>query len=56
MAVASLKELAGIILVKGIKPDQDTVIKSDEEDIPVMGTEEDTFTVAGKLYEFLHIV
>ena len=56
MAVASLKDLAGIILVKGIKPDQDTIIKSDEEEIPVMGTEDDTFTVAGKLYEFLNIL
>ena len=53
MAVASLKDLAGIILVKGAKPDQDTIIKSDEEDIPVMGTDDDTFIIAGKLYEFL---
>jgi predicted transcriptional regulator len=53
LAVASLKDLAGIILVKGAKPDQDTIIKSDEEDIPVMGTDDDTFIIAGKLYEFL---
>ena len=56
MAVASLKDLAGVILVKGIKPDQDTMIKSDEEEIPIMGTEDDTFTVAGKLYEFINIL
>ena len=53
MAVASLKELAGIILVKGIKPDQEAIIKSDEEDLPILGSDEDTFTVAGKLFEIL---
>ena len=56
MAVASLKDLAGIILVKGIKPDHDTIIKSDEEEIPFMGTEHDTFTIAGKLYEFINVL
>ena len=56
MAVASLKDLAGVILVKGIKPEQDTLIKSDEEDLPILGTEDDTFTVAGKLYELLNLL
>lgn len=55
IAVASLKELAGIILVKGIKPDQDTIIKSEEEDLPVLGINMDTFNVAGKLYEILQV-
>ena len=55
MAVASLKDLAGIILVKGAKPDMDTIIKSDEEDIPVLGTDEEAFIIAGKLYDFLNI-
>jgi predicted transcriptional regulator len=53
MAVASLKDLSAIILVKGLKPDQDTIIKSDEEEIPILGTEDETFIVSGKLYEFL---
>ena len=54
MDVASLNALAGIILVKGAKPDHDTIIKSDEEDIPVMGTDDDTFTITGKLYELMN--
>ncbi len=55
IAVAGLKELAGIILVKGIKPDQDTIIKSEEEDLPVLGINMDTFNVAGKLFEILNV-
>lgn len=50
LAVASLKDLSAIILVKGIEPDKDAVEKSEEEGIPLLGTHEDTFTLAGKLY------
>lgn len=55
MAVASLKDIAGIILVKGAVPDQDTIIKSDEEEIPVLGTEDETFIIAGKIYDLLEV-
>lgn len=55
LAVGSLKELAGIILVRGIKPDQDTMIKSDEEGIPLLGTDKDTFNIAGDLFEILNV-
>ncbi len=54
LAIASLKDLPGIILVKGIKPDRDTMDKSNEESIPILGTGDDTFTIAGKLYNLLH--
>lgn len=53
MAIASLKELAGILLVKGLKPEQDTAEQSNEEGIPVLGTEEDAFEINGKIYELL---
>lgn len=53
MAIASLKDLSAIILVKGIKPDEDTLGKSEEEGIPLLGTGEDTFTIAGKLYSLI---
>ena len=53
MAIASLKELAGVILVNGIKPDEDTVEKADEEDIPIMGTKLPAFQITGKLYDLL---
>jgi predicted transcriptional regulator len=53
LAVASLKELAAVILVKGYKPDTDTIAKSNEEGLPVLGTELDTFTIAGRLYKLI---
>ena len=53
LAVASLKELSAIILVKGLVPDKDTIDKSNEENIPVLGTDQETFKIAGRLYEIL---
>ncbi|MFW5877718.1 MAG: DRTGG domain-containing protein [bacterium] len=53
MAVASLKELPGVILVKGLVPDRAAMEKSDEENIPLLGTDEETFRIAGRLYEIL---
>lgn len=53
MAIASLKELSAIILVKGFKPDADTVAQSNAEDIPILGTDEQTYSLVGKLYELL---
>ncbi|HNW75623.1 MAG TPA: DRTGG domain-containing protein [Bacteroidales bacterium] len=54
MAIASLRELAAIILVKGNKPEPETAEKSEEEGIPILGTDLPTFTVAGQLYQLLH--
>lgn len=53
MAIASLKDLAAVIMVKGFRPDDDTVKQSEEEGVPVLVTTENTFEIAGKLYELL---
>ncbi len=53
LAIASLKELAAVILVKGFEPDDDTMEHSAEEGIPVLGTELDTFELAGRLYNLI---
>ena len=53
LAIASLKELAAVILVKGFEPDEDTVMHSNEEGIPVLGTTLPTFEITGKLYQIL---
>jgi len=50
MAIASLKDLAAVILVKGFEPDEDTLARSHEEGIPLLGTKLGTFEMAGKLY------
>lgn len=54
VAIASLKELAAIVLVKGFKPDDDMLEKAKEEDIPVLGTGEQTFEISAKIYNSLH--
>jgi predicted transcriptional regulator len=53
IAVASLKDLAAVIIVKGAQPEADTIEKSNAENIPVLSTELDTFNIAGRLYELL---
>lgn len=53
MAIASLKDLSAVILVKGFQPDEDMAKQSEEEGIPVLSTTENTFEIAGKLYETL---
>ncbi len=54
IAIASLKELACVILVKGNKPDDDMLEQAREEGIPVLGTGEQTFETTGKLYGLLN--
>ncbi len=54
MAIASLKDLSAVILVKGFKPEDDMAAQSDEEGIPVLGTDEEAFTISGKLYNLLN--
>ncbi len=53
MAIASLKDLAAVILVKGLEPEEETRTRSEEENIPVLGTTAGTFEMAGKIYEVL---
>jgi len=50
LAIASLKDLAAVILVKDFQPDEDTLLHSNEEGIPLLGTNMETFEIAGKLY------
>ncbi len=54
LAVASLKDLAAVILVKGFSPEPETMEHSKEEGIPVLGTTMTTFETAGRLYALLH--
>lgn len=53
IAVATLKELAGIILVNNRQPEQETLKKAQEEQIPLMTTELSAFQLAGKLYKLI---
>lgn len=54
MAIASLKDLAAVVLVADHMPDENTVQQSNEEDIPILGTSLSAFEVTGKLYELIN--
>ncbi len=53
LAIASLKELAGIVIVNGRRPDVETIRKADEENVAVLGTDESAFVVSGRFYRLL---
>jgi predicted transcriptional regulator len=53
MAIASLKDLAAIILVNGNMPEKDMLEQSNEEGIPVLTTAKSTYEITGKVYEIL---
>jgi predicted transcriptional regulator len=53
IAVAALKDIAAIIIVKDLVPEQDTIDKSNTENIPLLSTDSDTFNIAGRLFELL---
>jgi hypothetical protein len=50
VAVASMKNLAGIVLVNGREPEQETIEKAETENVAIMVTEMPTFELVGKLY------
>lgn len=54
MAIASLRDVSAVILVKGLQPDADMLEKANEEGIPVLGTELETFEITGKIYQLLN--
>ncbi|MBN1498403.1 MAG: serine kinase [Spirochaetes bacterium] len=51
VSVASLKSFAGIILIGGRQPDDDTLKKANDENIPILSTAMKTFEITGRLYE-----
>ncbi len=53
IAVASLKDLAAVIIVKGSLPETDTIEKSNVENIPVLVTDMNAFNISGRLFEIL---
>jgi hypothetical protein len=51
VAVASLTEMAGIILINGRQPDEDTVQKAGAEGIPIMVSQLPAFELIGRLHD-----
>jgi hypothetical protein len=50
VAVAKLKEIVGIIMINGRKPEKETVNKAQAEGLPIMTTDMPAFEIIGKLY------
>ena len=50
VGVASLKELAGIIIVNGREPEEEAFKKAEEENIPILLTKLPAFEIVGRLY------
>jgi hypothetical protein len=51
VAVATLKELAAIVIVGSREPEEDAAAKAGEEGVPILTTPMTAFEVAGRLYE-----
>lgn len=53
VAVASLKDLAGIVLVQGAEPAPETVDKAAKEGIPIMVSDLAAFEIAGRIHRLI---
>lgn len=51
VAVASMKELAGIVLVSGREPEEETLGKAEAEELPILVSELPAFELVGSLYD-----
>ena len=50
IAIAKLKELAGIVIINDRKPEEETIKKAKSEGVPIMTSEMPAFELIGKLY------
>jgi hypothetical protein len=50
VAVAVLKDLAGIVLTNGREPAAETLEKAEAEGVPILGTSLNAFELAGRLH------
>ncbi|MCK7529903.1 MAG: DRTGG domain-containing protein [Marinilabiliales bacterium] len=53
MAIASLRDLSAVIITCGETPGDDTMKQSNEEGIPVLGTDLSTYELTGRLYSII---
>ena len=53
IAIAGIKGLSGIILINSREPQEETIAKAQEENLPIMVSEMTAFELSGKLYAML---
>ena len=51
VAVAALAGLSGVAIAAGFEPEEETVARAEEENIPLLTSGESAFALAGRLYE-----
>lgn len=54
VAVATLKELAGIILVNSCEPAKDTLEKAIRENVPILISDLSAYEITGRIYQLLN--
>lgn len=55
LAIASLKELAAVVLVNGCTPDDGMLRHARSEQVPVLGSDLGTFELSAKIYNLIHV-
>jgi len=50
VAVASMKGLCGIVLINNREPEEETIKKSESENVPILVSKMPAFELIGKLY------
>lgn len=50
VAVATMKELAGIVLINGRQPEPETVKRAQQEELPILVSGLPAFELVGRLY------
>jgi len=53
VAVAKLRDLAGIIIINKRQPDEETLKRAKDEQVTLLASQEPAFRVTGKLYELI---
>lgn len=51
VAVAVVKDLAGIVIVNGRQPEQETLTRAEKEGVPILVTDLPAFEIVGRLYQ-----
>jgi len=51
LAVASTKDLSGIIIANGRRPPEETLKKAEEKKMPILVSPLSTYIISGRLYE-----
>lgn len=54
LAVAALKDMAGIIFINGVKPDSEFITLAESKNIALLYSDLPAFETAGKLYSILN--